>query len=579
MNTWSGIYKADFLNKYKIRHNETPGASYQDNGFWFQTFIYAKRAMFLNKIFYLNRRDNPNSSVKNPAKVFCMKEEYDYIRSLLAKDAKLLNKFLGIYHYKKCENYLFTFRRVDIKFKKMFLKVFNREFKEAYKKGEIDETLFRTRPSMLDELHMVVKKPMKFYRNKLNRLSLFEKIFSIKNQDIHKVVRFFGLKLKIKSRKLIEMKKLNNIELSLKRMNKKLVSIQDCVSQYRNEMFCLFQKNDIQIRDVVQNFEEELELKNQEVTRELELLKNKIMPIYNSYNIKHINKEKISSEMENFDVYGINTEPRSSKIIVSLTSYPDRMYDLHYSIYSLLKQSLKPDAVILYLTKSQFPNGEKDIPQKILNMKNYGLTIKWYENNIKSYTKLIPALIDFPDDIIVTADDDIYYSVDWLKNLYEEYLQSDKSTIIANRCHKITFSQDGKVLPYRKWNSCVEDASMDFKNFLTGVGGVLYPPNSLYKDVIREDIFQKLCPNADDVWFWSMAVLNNTRIKVPVNPYNLVYVNIEREVGLNGERTLSSKNCGLNENDLQLSVLLDYYPDILNILKNNSQEIILTKQN
>ena len=72
MNTWSGIYKRSFLEKHHIRHNETPGASFQDNGFWFQTFIFAKRAMILDTPYYRNRRDNPNSSVHNPQKVYCM---------------------------------------------------------------------------------------------------------------------------------------------------------------------------------------------------------------------------------------------------------------------------------------------------------------------------------------------------------------------------------------------------------------------------------------------------------------------------------------------------------------------------
>ena len=75
MNTWSGIYSLDFLNKYHIRHNETPGASYQDNGFWFQTFCRAKRAWFVNKPYYMNRRDNPNSSMFNRQKVYCVTEE------------------------------------------------------------------------------------------------------------------------------------------------------------------------------------------------------------------------------------------------------------------------------------------------------------------------------------------------------------------------------------------------------------------------------------------------------------------------------------------------------------------------
>jgi hypothetical protein len=43
---------------------------------------------------------------------------------------------------------------------------------------------------------------------------------------------------------------------------------------------------------------------------------------------------------------------------------------------------------------------------------------------------------------------------------------------------------------------------------------VLYPPNSLYKDVANENLFTELSPTNDDIWFWMMAVLNDTRIKV-----------------------------------------------------------------
>ena len=39
MNTWSGIYRREFIERCHIRHNETPGASFQDNGFFFQTFV------------------------------------------------------------------------------------------------------------------------------------------------------------------------------------------------------------------------------------------------------------------------------------------------------------------------------------------------------------------------------------------------------------------------------------------------------------------------------------------------------------------------------------------------------------
>ena len=40
------MLSAKFIEKYGIRHNETPGASFQDNGFWFQTFVYGIAVFF-----------------------------------------------------------------------------------------------------------------------------------------------------------------------------------------------------------------------------------------------------------------------------------------------------------------------------------------------------------------------------------------------------------------------------------------------------------------------------------------------------------------------------------------------------
>lgn len=83
MFNWAGIYKRSFLNKYHIRHQETPGASFQDNGFYFLAYALADSVYFTRESFYRYRKDNPNSSINNPAKVFCMCDEYDYIESCL----------------------------------------------------------------------------------------------------------------------------------------------------------------------------------------------------------------------------------------------------------------------------------------------------------------------------------------------------------------------------------------------------------------------------------------------------------------------------------------------------------------
>lgn len=83
MNIWTGIYRRDFLQRKDIRFQETPGASYQDNGFWLQTCMYAERAMWLDRAFYYYRQDNPEASVRSTEKMMAMTKEYEYIERLL----------------------------------------------------------------------------------------------------------------------------------------------------------------------------------------------------------------------------------------------------------------------------------------------------------------------------------------------------------------------------------------------------------------------------------------------------------------------------------------------------------------
>jgi glycosyltransferase involved in cell wall biosynthesis len=142
MNTWSGIYRRSFINEHHIRHNETPGASFQDNGFYFQTFIYAKRGMIIDRPYYMNRRDNPNSSVYNKQKVYCVNVEYDYIREILQQNREIWERFKGMYWFKKYLNYCGTVRRIASEYKREYVIRFSREFKRGMELGELDETLF-----------------------------------------------------------------------------------------------------------------------------------------------------------------------------------------------------------------------------------------------------------------------------------------------------------------------------------------------------------------------------------------------------------------------------------------------------
>lgn len=164
MNTWSGIYKKSFLDGHGIRHHETPGAAFQDNGFFWQTFVYAKRAMFLDRPYYRNRRDNPNSSVNSREKVYCINVEYDYIRTLLKKneDRTVWDRFKGYYNLKRYSNYKFTLSRIAPEFHMEYVKRISREFKTADERGELDLMLFSI--GGRKKIQLLMSDPEEYYR-------------------------------------------------------------------------------------------------------------------------------------------------------------------------------------------------------------------------------------------------------------------------------------------------------------------------------------------------------------------------------------------------------------------------------
>ena len=138
MNTWSGIYKRSFIEEFHIRHNETPGASFQDNGFWFQTFAYAKRGMII---------------------------EYDHIRELLVRDKEVWERFRSMYWLKKYNNYMGTIKRIGEEYKREYVHRFSEEFKRGMELGELDESVFKK--VSWSNIQFITKDPNGYYMKRV----------------------------------------------------------------------------------------------------------------------------------------------------------------------------------------------------------------------------------------------------------------------------------------------------------------------------------------------------------------------------------------------------------------------------
>ena len=141
MSSWAGIYKREFIINNNILHNETPGASFQDTGFWFQVFALAHRVMFLNKPFYMYKADNTTSSRRNKEKVFCIFEEYKFIENFLNKN-NLRDKLIKVFNYRKFRTYMNDYIRIAPEFRKLFLERMREELVAAFNSNEIDLSMF-----------------------------------------------------------------------------------------------------------------------------------------------------------------------------------------------------------------------------------------------------------------------------------------------------------------------------------------------------------------------------------------------------------------------------------------------------
>ncbi len=239
-----------------------------------------------------------------------------------------------------------------------------------------------------------------------------------------------------------------------------------------------------------------------------------------------------------------NKTKKCEKVIISLTSFPPRLPKLHLVIECLLRQTVKPDAIILHLTKSQVESVDI-LPEKLLALQRRGLKIELCPDNIRSHTKYYYAFKNNPEDIVITVDDDLFYRTDLVENLLDGHRRYPEA-IIANWVKEILPG----TTRYSEWPDMSRKKLAN--NFLLfGVSGVLYPPHCMHEDLFNLEMIKGLCLTADDVWLSCMALLKKTAIFSTGYKYNHLPVSIRNN------ETLLATNC--TQNNVQVDNLNSYY--------------------
>jgi hypothetical protein len=192
--------------------------------------------------------------------------------------------------------------------------------------------------------------------------------------------------------------------------------------------------------------------------------------------------------------------------ILSLTTHPPRFDTLGKFFESLQGMELFDKVVlwIAYEDANEFEYIAKTIPSNI--------EVK-YCQDLGPGKKLIPALLEYPNDKIITIDDDLLYE----RSTFIEILRISESyplEIIAGRTHYVTYDESGKINPYGLWKFEYSESDEASEFLFPTTGGItLFPPKSLHPDVTNFEQYLELTRFQDDLWFWVQAKRNGTLVR------------------------------------------------------------------
>ena len=233
-----------------------------------------------------------------------------------------------------------------------------------------------------------------------------------------------------------------------------------------------------------------------------------------------------------------------TRFTVSLTSYPPRIAYVAAVIESLKRQTFRPGRIVLYLAKGEFPGREADLPAPLRAQLAAGdLELHWGEQaGLKPHKKYVFAMKEYPDDVVITVDDDVVYPPTALAELVVGYLLFPRA-VSARRAHLMTFDGE-RVAKYNDWLMSFHYVTMtpSMQLVATGVGGVLYPPHLLPAETLDAGLISEYAVGNDDLWLKAMETIAGIPTVVVTERVDLISCPGSQEVGLFVENVKHGRN-------------------------------------
>jgi len=232
------------------------------------------------------------------------------------------------------------------------------------------------------------------------------------------------------------------------------------------------------------------------------------------------------------------------RIVVSLTTVPERINGMKSTISSLLRQTLKPDEIAVHVPMRTYKGKEYVIPDWLTSLTAPGnrSRVKMYrpENDYGPATKLLFTLKrEHPESKIIVVDDDIVYPPVLVETLVK---YSNKYPDNAITTYPKNFIYHGRNQPPtmgRVWSVLHSQGFRKNKpipsDIVMGVYGFVVKPRFFTDDVFSYEGRPDELRWVDDIHFSGQLNLNGVDIYSPVFDMNLFGIPVpsqQRRIGL-----------------------------------------------
>ena len=196
----------------------------------------------------------------------------------------------------------------------------------------------------------------------------------------------------------------------------------------------------------------------------------------------------------------------SRKIILSLTTIPVRKTRLMENLPSLLGQSYYFDKLVINVDDNLSEDDYKFY--HTLTEIDSRIEINKSESRWRSCNKLLPTIKMYPEDIIITVDDDIYYPVHCVKYLVEQYMITP-DCVIAHEVNPIEIDENGFITFKNKVD--IKLKQVQCGKYLSNC--CLFPPHIFDESDVFDYDKMMACTHGthDELWFWVNSLSNGVQ--------------------------------------------------------------------